>query len=99
MVSRPLRGRLTVFEAFNDCLKEIYISATIEPMFLAMARIAKYPPSAIRHWDASRHRRFQSVAFHLTGSQAGRLIKLRLEAPRDGWARLTDRDALRRLTS
>lgn len=80
-------GGITVFEAVNEQLKEIYVTWTSLPIFEAMAEIGRRPPAAIAHWRPERERiSFRSLEFDLTEAAARALIARRsARRPADGW--------------
>lgn len=78
---------VTVFEAANDDLKEIYVTWTGRPIFEAMADLGAHPPAAISHWrPPQQHVSFRSLEFGLTEQSARLFIARRVaKSLPDGW--------------
>lgn len=78
---------VTVFEAANDELKEVYVTWTSRPIFQAMADLDTHPPAAIAHWrPAQQHVAFRSLEFGLTCESARLFIARRVEKRlSEGW--------------
>lgn len=88
----PGPSALTVFEAVNNDLKEIYVTATPKPIFQAVAELGKRLPSVISHWRPDRHQiNFRSLEFHQSREQADSFIKRHAARPWPaGWKYLVD---------
>lgn len=66
---------ITVFEAANSDLKEIYVVWTARSVFEAMGALDKRPPAAIAHWRPSKQRiDFRSLEFKLNEDEARAFI-------------------------
>lgn len=79
--------KVTVFEAANDDLKEVYVTWTCRPIFEAMADLGAHPPAAISRWRPPQQRvSFRSLEFGLT-EQSARVFIVRRVAKSlpDGW--------------
>lgn len=85
-------SNITVFEAANDDLKELYVTRTALPIFQAIAEISTKPVPAIRHWMPQRQQiSFRSLAFNLTEESAQAFIARHIaERLAQGWTLLTD---------
>lgn len=69
------RRDITVFEAVNNELKEIYVTWTVKPIFEAMADLGKKLPSTISHWRPDRQQiNFRSLEFKLASESARAFI-------------------------
>ncbi len=82
------RGGFTVFEAVNNDLKEIFVTATKKPIFEAMAELGKNPPPLISHWRTDREQiNFRSLEFDLSREEADEFIKRHTAKPWPaGWS-------------
>ena len=85
MLSKPNPERFTVFEASNEDLNEIYITATTLPIFQAMAQLANKLPAPIAHWRPERqHVNFRSLEFDLPKEAALEFIQRYIARPLTG---------------
>lgn len=89
------RGGITVFEAVNERLKEVYVTWTRLSIFEAMAEIGKRPAAPIAHWRPERESvSFRTLEFDLTEAAARELIARHVaKPPPSGWKYLTDDQA------
>jgi hypothetical protein len=83
---------ITVFEAANDDLKEVYVAWTRLPIFQAIAELGEEPPPTIAHWKPRRQRiSFRSLEFDQSVEAARAFIvhRVRKRLP-EGWKYVID---------
>jgi hypothetical protein len=80
--------KYTVFEAANESLKELFVTATTKPVFEAALKVHGAHGEPIAHWKPRAHRiTVRSVEFELTAEEAFAYIQAHLAArPRSGWS-------------
>jgi hypothetical protein len=86
---------ITVFEAANDDLKEIYVAWTRLPIHQAIGELGDEPPAVIAHWKPRRQRiSYRSLEFDQSTDSARAFIArhLRKRLP-EGWKFVLDPDA------
>lgn len=95
MFTHPTDSRLTVFEADNEDLREVYITSTSMSIYEAMAEFERSLPAPVRHWKPERqHIHFRSLEFDLSKDQAADFIKRRMAQPTPaGWKLIVDAPA------
>lgn len=78
--------RVTIFEAVNRTLQEVYVGMTEEGLQRAMARHRSSPPSQISHWRADHAVEHCSVELNLAASRAEEFIAAHVrKIARPGW--------------
>jgi hypothetical protein len=88
----PAVHDVTVFEAVNNDLKEIYVASTAKQIFEAIADLGKQMPAAISHWRPTRHQiNFRSLEFKLSAEAARTFIARHTARPwPEGWKYIVD---------
>lgn len=86
---------ITVFEAVNEDLKEVYVTWTSRPIFEAMSDLGKEPPKILSHWKTTRHRvTFRSLEFDLSEELARAFIARHASKQlQSGWRYILDSPA------
>lgn len=81
-LSRAGDRAFTIFEAVNNDLKEIYVTAPARPIFDAMADLGKRLPSAISHWRPDKQQiNFRSLEFNQSREKAASFIERHTAKP------------------
>lgn len=71
----PAVRDVTVFEAINNDLKEIYVTWPNKQVFESIADLGRNLPTEIRHWRPDRHQiNFRSLEFKLSEESARAFI-------------------------
>lgn len=88
----PAVRDVTIFEAVNTELKEIYVARTSKQIFEAIADLGKRLPPAISHWRPDRHQiNFRSLEFKLSAEAARAFIVRHTARPwPEGWKYIVD---------
>lgn len=71
--------RYCVFRIVNEARKEIFLVATSQPIFRAIARIREHRPLDLQGWDLEDISRFESLEFNLSREAALDFVKARVE--------------------
>lgn len=91
----PAARDVTVFEAVNNDLKEIYVASTRKQIFEAMSDLGKRLPEIISHWQPDRQQvNFRSLEFKLTDDSARSFIARHTAKPwPQGWKYIIEPDS------
>jgi hypothetical protein len=89
----PAVHDVTVFEAVNNDLKEIYVASTTKQIFEAMSDLGKQLPAAISHWRPKGHSiNFRSLEFHMSAEAARAFIARHTARPwPEGWKYIVEK--------
>jgi hypothetical protein len=82
---------ITVFEASNDILKELYIGTTSQPIEKLEKDHKTQPPSAIAHWRPNHKVVYRTVESNLSPTDAAPFAKGYAAAvEKMGWRAIVD---------